>query len=325
MLQFWSFLKQYLSSGASIKNKTVEESRSIRLKQLLQLESTKANLHTIFKTLPSFIVEGIRLNEPEDLKGEIHEELINRTKYSSVPSQPPLLSEDLYDIISKFKEPLRSTTWLRCCYEPIFNDNYDNDNNSIGEVTQISLWKAYEKQFEKVWKNRSKDDAELLQAVDFIKNVNNAFPNSEAMVVILNESEPTKKKFIIRGIQPRQFAVSIDHGNYDALKKKQTLSNFDTENTNLPIGTVNVSKFQDNLNVFTQKITQLTDIKLNKINLAAKDALDIIINGLESNGDLELMKVFKLYNSHWLLEVIYANPILLEKEVIDPKWLKYLL
>lgn len=319
------FLKQYLSSGASIKSKTVKESKSIRLQELLQLKTTKANLHTIFKTLPSFVIENVGLNDPNDLSSEIHEELINRTKYSSVPSQPPMLSEDLYSIISRFKEPLRSTTWLRCCYEPIFNDNYDNENNSIGEVTQISLWKAYEKQFEKVWKNKSKDDAELLQAVDFIKNVNNAFPNSEAMVVILNESDPTKKKFIIRGIQPRQFVVSIDHGNYDALKKKKTLNNFNSGNSDLPIGTVNASNFQDKLNVFTERITQLTDIKLNKINLAAKDSLDLIIEEIEASGNLELMDIFKLYNQHWLLEVIYSNPILLEKEIVDFKWLKYLL
>lgn len=322
------FLKQYLLSGASNKNQSVKQSRFNRLSKLLQINGLKHNLHTLFKQLPLLMVTDVRLNDPINDIG-ISQELAKRSTLASVPIETPLLTSDLYDIISKFNEPLRSSIWLRCCYEPIFSDSYDDTNSGsggvIGEVTQISLWKAYEKQFEKIWMNKPNDYPELLPAVDFIKNVTKAFPNSEAMVVMPTDSENSKKKFIIRGIQPRQFAVGIDVGNYEAYRRKIVLDKRDIDE-NLPIGTVDQKKFQNSLKSLNSKIL-FTDnnLRYNKVNLHAKDALDFIIKEIPNfqNPD-ELVSIFRLYNRGWLLDLIYANPVLVELNLIGNDWVQYL-
>ncbi|EGV61811.1 Chromatin structure-remodeling complex protein rsc9 [Yamadazyma tenuis] len=322
------FIKQYLNSGASDKNQSLKESKFNRLSTLLQINSSKKNLHTLLKQLPVLLTTDVMLNEPIT-EHKIEEHLAKRSNHSSVPSEPPLLSSNLYDIISKFPEPMRSSVWLRCCYEPIFNDSYDDDTPSegvIGEVTQISLWKAYEKQFEPIWKNKLAEFPELLPAVDFIKNVTNAFPNSEAMVVMLKNVEPPKKKFIIRGIQPRQFAVDIDVANYEALKKKVVVDKRDI-NEQLPIGSIDTAKFQQSLESLNSKILfSSTGLKLNKINLLAKDILDYIISQFQQfpNAD-ELVNIFRLYNRSWLLQVVYSNPVLVEIDLVGHEYIKYLI
>lgn len=104
----------------------------------------------------------------------------------SVPQNPPELPSDLYAKLYALPEPLRATLWLRICYE----------SSTTNEVTQISLWKSYEKQF---------GNSKLLPAVEFIKNVNFAIKHSSAMV--LDDVNPmtgeTTKKFVIKGIKPR--------------------------------------------------------------------------------------------------------------------------
>lgn len=109
-----------------------------------------------------------------------------------VPENPPVLGElELRELLS-LNEPDRATQWIRTCYE----------NEATGEVTQISLWKAYEAQFEP---HARAGGVRLLPAVDFIKNVTAAFQNSAAMVV---NTPDGKKRFIIKGIQPRAYAVA---------------------------------------------------------------------------------------------------------------------
>lgn len=344
------FLNQYLSSEATVPNYTVKESKTLRFNRLLQLNNEDynfKNLHTLFKQLPLMLLNNLSLNEPVTKPSVVTEQLIKRSNYFSVPLEVPQLSPELYEIIINFPEPLRASTWLRCCYEPFFNEEYDDSllekNNKIipGEVTQISLWKAYEKQFENIWKHEKATDLPpLLPAVDFIKNVSNAFPSSEAMVVVLNENQdqnmpvdqisqnPAKKKFIIRGIQPRQFAVNIDVGNYEALKQK-TINNPKDFKKDLPIGTVDEEKFRQRLQealVNSSQVSNVPNIKLDQLNLLSKDLLDVIFNELLTrDNSSDFINIFKLYNKYWLLDLIIANPNLLEIDLIDTNWLKYLL
>ncbi|ODQ68269.1 hypothetical protein NADFUDRAFT_48919 [Nadsonia fulvescens var. elongata DSM 6958] len=109
------------------------------------------------------------------------------------PTIPPVMLAELL----KLDEPHRATMWMRTSYE----------SDPDGEVTQISLWKAYESQFETYAREQGK---RLLPAVDFIKNVTAAFKDSAAMVVNFPDGQ---RKFIIKGIRPRECAVSLQELN----------------------------------------------------------------------------------------------------------------
>lgn len=343
------FLKQYLSSEAlhpSFPN-SVKDSQSYRLRKLLQITSSKTIYQILIKELPILIVSNLPLNDRSRIPDMPSLSLTKRSQYINVPTLLPLLSKQLYDIIVKFPEPLRATTWLRCCYEPFSKANEskvisDSADVTPGEVTQISLWKAYEKQFEEVWQtSKTQPNPEwppLLPAVDFIKNVNSAFPNSEAMVVNLNSEspeQPPKKKFIIKGIQPRQFVVNIDIGNYEALRQKPVSASDASLNSDskiLPIGHVDIEKFHHSLNNLSDALLshsarlkkELKDVT--PINLISHDLLDYIINEtFDTRESEELQDIFRIYNGHWLPDLIYCNPSLIESGLISSKWLKYLL
>ncbi|KAK7679303.1 hypothetical protein QCA50_017690 [Cerrena zonata] len=246
-------------------------------------------------------------------------------------------------MVVRLPEPLRATTWLRCCYEPYYppSEAASNINETSevapGEVTQISLWKAYETQFEEIWKNDSKlDHASLLAAVEFIKNVTSAFPESETMVVNIpsaDPSKPAKKKFVIKGIQPRQFPVSIEIGNYEALRKRQNqamiLGNESSGDSSLPVGHVDYDKFQHIISLVNDKILEpnpdLPKIENHFLNSLSHDILDYIITELlDPDTDGEYKNIFRYYNIDWLPELIYANPGLIQNGYINTKWLLYL-
>lgn len=328
------FIKQYLTSDAVHPNHqdSVKNSQLVRLKKLVQ-SSGGLNLHTLMKQLPQLIVLNLPLLDATKVEKVPEGTLTKRSAYSGIPSDLPSLPKKLYDVILRFPEPLRATTWLRCCYEPFAYTPVPGLDASTetapGEVTQISLWKAYELQFEAVWKNESAKSKypNLLPAVDFIKNVNSAFPDSEAMVINL----PTKKKFVIKGIQPRQFAVSIDVGNYDALKKRKATVPYTPNDTNeaKPAGHVDTHSFVHNLNLINDEILAgtagLTKSDANIINLLSLDILDIIITELlDSDIDGEYKNIFRHYNRSWLPQLIHANPGLVGTYV-SSKWLVYLL
>lgn len=347
------FLVQYLSSEALHPSfpDSPGNSSQFRLKKLLRLSSS--NCHTLLKQLPILIVSNLSLKDPSKLPRMPQSTLTKRSTYASIPAVLPLLSKELYDVIVKFPEPLRATTWLRCCYEPYFgNGGLDNSENTRpentdvipGEVTQISLWKAYEKQFEEVWKNfKTNTNPEwpsLLPAVEFIKNVNSAFPNSEAMVVNLNDEvneESPKKKFIIKGIQPRQYVVNIDVANYEALRSKPNSTSQDTAKENseeISVGHIDSNKFYHDLDSINDSILSGTENnpkgirEITSVNVRSHELLERIIGNVflaHDEGTETLKYLFRLYNSHWLAEVVFANPGLVEKGLINSDWLQYLI
>lgn len=334
------FLKQYLFSTALHKSFTdsIKDSQKQRLFYLLQIKSSMGNLNTLLKTLPHLIVSNLPLNSPP--KNLPVTSLIKRSLFSSVPSTLPELPQDLYDIIVRFPEPLRATTWLRCCYEPYNHTNTVSSTSSTsevipGEVTQISLWKAYERQFQEIWqpvngKLSDKNYKPLLPAVEFIKNVTHAFPNSEAMVVNLDPvDDQPKKKFIIKGIQPRAFAVSLDIGNYEALKPTDDSSGNPSENHKLPIGHIDEEKFKHSLNSIREGIVgdgvNLKNLEfITPINTISQEIFDHIVTNVYENNQLE-ENLIKFYTKHWLPELIYANPLLVDSGLINGKWLKYII
>lgn len=155
------------------------------------------------------------LNNPNDISNLKPLKLVKRTK-PPVPTSAPKLSSTHYSEISQLNEPLRATAWMRSCYRA----------NPDGEVTQISLWKSYESQFEnEVLKSKKK----LLPAVDFIKNVNQAFTGSNAMVINLNNGQ---RKFIIKGIEPRFNSVDKRTADFEAFNPT-SVSNSNNQDINI--------------------------------------------------------------------------------------------
>jgi chromatin structure-remodeling complex subunit RSC9 len=207
--------------------------------------------------------------------------LVKRTK-PPIPTTAPKLTPEHYRQISLLSEPLRATAWMRCCYRFV----------PEGEVTQISLWKAYEQQFEKdVTKKK------LLPAVDFIKNVSQAFTNSNAMVINLANGQ---RKFIIKGIEPRFSSVDIKTGDFEAFGE----ASHRNENSKV------VSEFSEQ-----EQIPEYTPpISLNDVNSSTVMLLTSLTNNAQGK---ELFKPLL----EELLKRVEAMPELLD-ELVDV--LKYL-
>ncbi|WPK25557.1 hypothetical protein PUMCH_002877 [Australozyma saopauloensis] len=338
------FIKQYLFSEAVHPNyhTSVSKSQFHRLQLLTQATGSKSNLKVLLKQLPELIVAKLPLVDASLTNQPVPLQLALRA-IDTVPAVTSRLPRKLYDIIITFPEPLRATTWLRCCYES-FNappSQLPAESNEAvpGEVTQISLWKAYENQFEAIWKDRLNPNwPNLLPAVDFIKNVSTAFPNSEAMVVSVPTTDPTqpgKKKFIIKGIQPRIHPVNIDVANFEALTRGPPANpNLNAASTS--VGDVDNYAFERALKKFTNSILYASDGLpgpedteapwYSPINVLSRDILGKIVDELlEPDTDGEYKNIFRQSNKDWLPELVFYNPGLVERNYIDGKWLQYLL
>lgn len=108
-----------------------------------------------------------------------------RTLKDDAPGAVPRLSRSLVESLLKLDEPERSSEWLRMCFLP----------DPTSEMTQISLWQAYQATFSAFHATHPH-----LIAGDFIKNVSNTFPGATAQVADSN-------KYVIRGIKPRKVPV----------------------------------------------------------------------------------------------------------------------
>ncbi|KAI5969128.1 RSC9 [Candida margitis] len=325
------FLKMYLFSEALHNDypNSVKDSQILRLKNLLQLSTTKANYETLIKQLPLLLVSNLALTEPMEPQPVPNTFLTRRTQHSNAPIAAPELTKDLYRIMLQFPEPARATTWLHCCYEPTTGEEV--------EVTQISIWKSYETQFQEIWKldgrDRNPNLHPLLPAVDFIKNVTKAFPNAEAKVLSVHTEgeEQPKKKFIIQGIQPRQFPVNIETGNYEALKSYAEISQHEGS-TSVPIGHFDSRGFENfvtsQMEVYLSEDNKVSQSQLSSINESSRDILEYVIQEVlekEHDHDHVASNLFRLHNSYWLPDLVYANPSLVETGIVNGKWLKYLL
>ncbi|SMN20476.1 similar to Saccharomyces cerevisiae YML127W RSC9 Component of the RSC chromatin remodeling complex [Maudiozyma saulgeensis] len=184
------FLYQYILPGSS------------RINILLNEIHRFATLSTV---LPKLLTYNVKIPNYSLLSNQ-KIKLIKRIR-SAPPKNSPTLSDELFQELLKLNEPMRSTAWLRCCYEPV----------SDAEVKQITLWRSYESLFNTKVKESGR---KLLPAVEFIKNVSNAFNNASAMVV--TDPKTGKKRFVIKGVQPRPNALSIEDGN---LASRKSVSN----------------------------------------------------------------------------------------------------
>lgn len=337
------FLQQYVSSRALNPQygALVEALQRHRMRKLARAAQGR-DWHILMKQLPQLVVANLPLVDGTKLEAQFPQALAPRLASGSVPAATVRLPQKLYDIIITFPEPLRATTWLRCCYEPYTGRVAAADKDAdlaAGEVTQILLWKAYENQFEAIWKDRLNPKwPNLLPAVDFIKNVSSAFPNSEAMVVSIPAADPTqpaRKKFIIKGIQPRRFPVNIDVGNFEALRRA-VLDSSDAGPLGTYAGEVDthafraaVEAFNDSLLATSEGLLGVADANApwySPLNALSRDILGRLVDHvLAADADGVYKSVFRQYNKEWLPQCVYANPGLVEHGYIDARWLQYLL
>lgn len=255
------FLYQYILPGNS------------RINILLNDKQRFATLTTV---LPKLLTYNVKIPNYSMLsKQEIR--LIKRIK-SDPPKDAPILSDSLFQELVKLNEPMRSTAWLRCCFEPV------NDS----EVKQIILWRSYESKFNTRVKETGR---KLLPAVEFIKNVSNAFHNASAMV--LTDSKTGKKRFVIKGIQPRRKAISIEEG------KMASRNSIKDDNHN--------SKFIDDSGIIKKSeqeplYTVTFPTKLSDVSKVAATFLCLISNDDKNSGS-DLCKKIKPVVLHKLADV----------------------
>lgn len=178
------FLYQYILAG------------NARITTLL---TEKQRFATLSAVLPKLLTYNIKFPNYALLANK-EIKLVRRIR-SDPPKEPAAIPEGLFAELVKLNEPMRSTAWLRCCFEPVKD----------AEFKQIALWRTYENKFSDKVKDSGR---KLLPAVEFIKNVGNAFDDASAMV--MTDPKTGKKRFIIKGIQARTKIVSIEEGEIAA-------------------------------------------------------------------------------------------------------------
>ncbi|KAL3233665.1 Chromatin structure-remodeling complex subunit RSC9 [Nakaseomyces bracarensis] len=201
------------------------------------------------------------------------------------PKDVPMLSDDIFAELFAMEEPMRSTTWIRCCFECIDDS----------EFTQISLWRAYESTFGPKLRDIGR---KLLPAVEFIKNVSNAFKGASAMVV--TEPDTGKKRFVIKGIQPRPQAITVRESTLLAGKENVSSSKF---------------LVSDGDNIIPAKQESLPQItfsdELSDVSKAAASFLCLVSNDTEGPG-IKFCQTIKPVLLHELADIPPMNSVLSE-------------
>lgn len=235
----------------------------------------KQRFATLCTTLPKLLTYNVKIPNYSLLSNK-EIKLIKRIR-PAPPKEAPAISDDLFEQLLKLNEPMRSTTWLRCCFEPVKDS----------EFNQIALWRAYESKLNSRVKESGR---KLLPAVEFIKNVSNAFHEAAAMVV----TDPTtgKKRFVIKGIQPRPRSLSMEEGEAASMN---------------PVVNKLKSKFLDDSDVIEpSNQEQLPEIKfpkkLSEVSKVAATFLCLISNDDKGLG-VEVCKKIKPIVFHKLADV----------------------
>lgn len=163
-----------------------EDLRSACLDFLMQYTSFADNVDTLlqatnFEALARQLTRLLLFNAQE-VKREKEPEI---KEFDSTIPPVPRINSSIVEQLLKLDEPDRSSEWLRMCFIA--------DQKS--EMTQISLWQAYQGTFAPF----SATHPHLI-AGDFIKNVSTVFTGATAQVAGQN-------KYVIRGIRARKVPV----------------------------------------------------------------------------------------------------------------------
>ena len=165
-----------------------EELRSACLDFFMQYTSFADNVDNLLQSLDGEVLAHqlsrlllFAAKEVQDASEPARKEKDNST------APVPRLSRSIVENLLKLDEPERSSEWLRMCFLP----------DPSAEMTQISLWQAYQATFSAFHSTHPH-----LIAGDFIKNVSNTFTGATAQVAGSN-------KYVIKGIKARKAPVEI--------------------------------------------------------------------------------------------------------------------
>ncbi|AAS51561.1 ADL358Wp [Eremothecium gossypii ATCC 10895] len=277
------FLYQYILPGSE------------RITTLLSNPERNSILTTV---LPSLLTYNVELPD-YDYLSKVEIKLVRRVK-PRPPTHVPTLPPDLFQKLLGLNEPMRSTAWLRCCFE----------SAADSEVTQISLWKSYEHIFSEPVKQSGR---RLLPAVEFIKNVSNAFVGAAAMVV--TDPVTAQKRFVIKGIQPRIKAVSINDGEAAASANAAVTPPTTMGNVTNAGDSANVKDVEDALKTAEAKQIVLPKLKfptkLSDVSKASATFLCLLSNDTQGLG-LKFCNSVKPSIMHTLADVPPLNAVLSE-------------
>ncbi|AMD21497.1 HER219Wp [Eremothecium sinecaudum] len=245
--------------------------------------------------LPALLTYNIELPD-YDYLSNLEIKLIRRVK-PKPPTHVPTLPDEIFTKLLELNEPMRSTAWLRCCFEAA----------AESEVTQISLWKSYEHIFNEPVKQSGR---RLLPAVEFIKNVSNAFVGAAAIVV--TDPVTAQKRFVIKGIQPRMKAVSIEDGEAAALSSTSntpSIGNYNGGENNRSKENENPVKHSEAKQIVLPKLKFPT--KLSDVSKASATFLCLLSNDTHGLG-LKFCNTVKPSIMHMLADVPPLSSVLSE-------------
>ncbi|AEO58803.1 hypothetical protein MYCTH_2306410 [Thermothelomyces thermophilus ATCC 42464] len=109
------------------------------------------------------------------------------------------IPKDLQERLLAMEEPERCYAWLRCFFE----------EDPEAQITQIAIWQAYNAAFLESLKRMGRT---MINAPEFIRHISTVYQNAGAQVV--REANGESQKFIMRGIRPRTFPITIDGRGY---------------------------------------------------------------------------------------------------------------
>lgn len=181
-----------------------EDLRIACLDFLMQYTSFSDNVDTLLQTVNfealARQLTRLLLYNAQDVRREKEPEI--KEPDSTIPPVPRI-NRSIVEQLLKLDEPDRSSEWLRMCFI----------SDAKSEMTQISLWQAYQGTFAPF----SATHPHLI-AGDFIKNVSTVFNGATAQVAGQN-------KYVIRGIRARKVPVetSLVPGGRPSDKGKELL------------------------------------------------------------------------------------------------------
>lgn len=166
-----------------------EELRSACLDFLSSYTSFSANvrnlLHTVDAEALARQLSRLLLFDAKEVKSQQSpEKTVDASDH--IPAPVPRLSPELVQQLLALEEPTRSSEWLRMCFV----------SDPMAEMTQISLWQAYQGTFAPYQQTHPH-----LIAGEFIKNVSATFTGAAAQVAGAN-------KYVIKGIKSRKIPVN---------------------------------------------------------------------------------------------------------------------
>ncbi|KAF9454113.1 hypothetical protein P691DRAFT_486934 [Macrolepiota fuliginosa MF-IS2] len=145
-------------------------------------------MQSVLKLLVSFILHeqsSVEENISLDVTGLVH-----TVASTATHTKDHELTQEELDGLLELSEPQRCYEWMKHMFVA----------KADGELTQVDFWNLYKDTF-----TPHAEKCALLVASDVIKNVNNVFPQAQAMVL-----QGPVQRFVVRGVDRRKDATIVE-------------------------------------------------------------------------------------------------------------------